>query len=310
MRGFRDEMARGHRLTRAYCDRPLGQSHVPLETFFSFLAPCAATQLIADAQRAAVAPILAGDPALAGLPLLSCTTPYKAGGRGGPMAYTNVAQGAILLRHAADLYPYSNGLAVLRATGAQIRDWLERAVSAFCQIVPGAAGPQPLLDPAFASYNFDRLDGVSYRIDLSQPARTNAEGDEIRSGPGRIRDLRRACGRDVVDDDVFLIVTNTYRAAGGGHYPVAERCDMLYSTVHPVRDVLASHIAARQGGVTQRPALGFSFTPLGGAKLVFETGPASIQHEARARALGLVADGTSDQGFARYLLTLDRKSVV
>lgn len=304
LQDVRGELARGHRRTRAFCDRPLGQSQVPLETFFSLLAPCAATQLIADAQRAAVAPIIAGDPALAALPLLSCTTPFKAGGRGGPDAYTNVSPGAILLRHAADLYPYSNGLAVLRATGAQIRDWLERAVSAFCQILPGASGPQILLDHGFASYNFDRLDGVSYQIDLSQPARTNAEGDVIHPGPGRIRDLRRACGREVVDDDVFLIVTNTYRAAGGGHYPVAARCDTVYSTVHPVRDVLANHIAARPDGVTHRPVTGFSFAPLGGANLVFETGPASIQHKARAHALGLVADGTSDQGFARYLLRL------
>jgi 2',3'-cyclic-nucleotide 2'-phosphodiesterase/3'-nucleotidase len=304
---FRAEMARGHRLTRAYSARPLGRGAVPLETFFSLLAPCAATQLIADAQRAVVAPIIAEDPALSGLTLLSCTTPFKAGGRGGPLAYTDVPAGAIMLRHAADLYPYSNGLALLRATGAQIRAWLERAVSAFRQITPGgdgAVGLQSLLDHEFASYNFDRMDGLSYRIDLRQAARTNAEGDEIRPGPGRIRDLRTAQGALVADDDLFLVVTNTYRAAGGGHFPAAAACEQLYVSPNPVRDVLASHIAATRGSLAPTATPGFSFVPLGGTKLVYETGPGAAGHEARARALGLVADGMNDQGFARYLLRL------
>lgn len=304
---FRAEMARGHRLTRAYSARPLGHSAVPLETFFSLLAPCAATQLIADAQRAVVAPLIADDPALSGLTLLSCTTPFKAGGRGGPDAYTDVTAGVIMLRHAADLYPFSNGLALLRATGAQVRAWLERAVSAFRQITPDsndALAPQALLDLEFASYNFDRMDGLSYQIDLSQPARTNAEGDEIRPGPGRIRDLRHRDGALVADDDVFLIVTNTYRAAGGGHFPTAAACECLYVSPNPVRDVIASHIATTRGVLAPSVTPCFSFTPLEGTWLVFETGPAAAGHGARAAALGLVADGVNDRGFARYLLRL------
>lgn len=304
---FRAEMARGHRLTRAYSARPLGRSNVPLETFFSLLAPCAATQLIADVQRAAVAPIIAADPTLAGLPLLSCTTPFKSGGRGGPDAFTDVPAGAILLRHAADLYPYSNNLVVVRATGAQIRAWLERSVSAFCQITPGGADgaePQPLLDPEFASYNFDRMDGLSYRIDLSQPARSNAEGNIIRPGPGRIRDLRRACGAPVADADPFLVVTNSYRAGGGGHFPAAAETQTVYLSPHPVRDLIAAHIAAMRGALSPVPTPSFSFVPLGGAWVLYETGPAAVAHPERAAALGLVADGMSDRGFARYLLRI------
>lgn len=304
---FRAEMARGHRLTRAYSARPLGRSTVALETFFSLLAPCAATQLIADAQRAAVMPIIAANPALAGLTLLSCTTPFKAGGRGGPEAYTDVPPGALMLRHAADLYPYSNGLALVRAKGVQIRDWLERAASAFRQITPGgegAQGPQALLDHDFASYNFDRMDGLSYRIDLSQPARTNAEGDEIRPGPGRIRDLCREGGGPVGDDEDFLVITNSYRAAGGGHFPAAAQCETIYLSSYPVRDVIAGHIAAMRGALCLAPKPGFSFVPLGGALVAYETGTAAAGHGARAEALGLVPDGIGGRGFARYLLRL------
>jgi 2',3'-cyclic-nucleotide 2'-phosphodiesterase/3'-nucleotidase len=119
MPAFRDQLARGHRLTRSFSARVLGRSAVPLETYFSLCAPCAATQLIADAQRAAVQPVITADPALATLPLLSCTTPFKAGGRGGPGHYTDIPAGALMLRHAADLYIYTNGLSLLHATGAR-----------------------------------------------------------------------------------------------------------------------------------------------------------------------------------------------
>jgi 2',3'-cyclic-nucleotide 2'-phosphodiesterase/3'-nucleotidase len=304
---FRAEMARGHRLTRAYSARPLGRSAVALETFFSLIAPCAATQLIADAKRAAIAPVIADNPSLAGLPLLACATPFKAGGRGGPEAYTDVPPGAILLRHAADLYPYSNGLALLRANGAQIRAWLERSVSAFRQIKAGPAAQdeaQLLLDHEFASYNFDRFDGLSYQIDLSQPARTNAEGDEIRPGTGRIRDLRQSCGALVRDEDQFLIVTNSYRAGGGGHFPAAASCETVYLSPHPVRDLIAGHIAAMRGALAPSAPQGFSFAPLDGALVVYETGRAAVHHAARASALGLVPDGFNDRGFARFLLRL------
>jgi 2',3'-cyclic-nucleotide 2'-phosphodiesterase/3'-nucleotidase len=298
-------MARSHRITRAFSARPLGRNAVPLETYFSFLAPCAATQLIADTQRAAVADLLLARDDLAALPLISVTTPFKAGGRGGPTNYTDIPAGAILLRHAADLYGYSNGLSLLRATGAQLLDWLERSVSAFRQIIPGEGQePQPLIDMAFASYNFDRMDGLRYEIDLSQPARTNADGDEIMAGPGRVRNLRLSCGVPVRDDARFLVVTSSYRAAGGGHFPAAAGCETVHMTPDPVRGMLINAISASSGPIDPVVTPSFSFTPLGGARALFLTGPGSAAYATRANALGLSPDGIDDSGFARYLLTM------
>lgn len=302
---FRRQMLRGHRLTRAFSARPLGRSAVPLETYFSLVSPCAATQVIADAQRAAVAPLLEDRDDLAALPLISVTTPFKAGGRSGPGYYTDVPPGAVLLRHAADLYAYANGMAVLRATGAQLRDWLERSASAFFRIDPGHRGPpQVLIDRAFASYNFDRMDGLLYEIDLTQPARTNAEGDEIRTGPGRIRNLRLACGVPVRDDACYLVATSAYRAAGGGHFPAAQACETVHATAEPVRSAVVDHITGARSPLVPviRPC--FSFTPMGGVEVVVHTGPGAMAHADRARALGLVFDGIDDTGFARYLLRI------
>lgn len=302
---FRQQMARGHRLTRAFSSRPLGRSAVAYETYFSLLAPCAATQLIAGAQRAAVSQLVAERDDLAALPLISAVTPFKSGGRGGPGHYTDVPAGAILLRHAADLYGYSNGLSLVRATGAQIRCWLERSAAAFHRVKPGQGGvPQPLLERTFASYNFDRMDGLRYEIDLGQPACTNVEGDEIREGPGRIRNLRLSCGVPLRDEASFLVATSTYRAAGGGHFPSAAACQEVYTTPDPVRGALVSYIMAASAPLDPVIKPCFSFTPLGGVPVVFHTGPGAAAHPDRARALGLVPDGVEADGFARYLLKI------
>jgi 2',3'-cyclic-nucleotide 2'-phosphodiesterase/3'-nucleotidase len=303
--GLRQQMLRGHRLTRAYSARPLGRTAVPLETYFSLIAPCAATQVIADAQRAAVAHLIAERDDLAALPLISASTPFKSGGRGGPFHYTDVPAGPVLLRHAADLYGYSNGLVLLKATGARLRDWLERSVSAFHRIEPGPGGaPQPLIDRSFASYNFDRMDGLRYEIDLTQPARTNAEGDVIRPGPGRIRNLRLSCGLAVRDDAQYLVATSAYRAAGGGHFPAAQGCETVFESADPVRGALVAHIAACKGALTPVIEPSFSFTPLQGTDVVLHTGPGAHSHPDRIRALGLVPDGCEDDGFARFLMRI------
>jgi 2',3'-cyclic-nucleotide 2'-phosphodiesterase/3'-nucleotidase len=303
--GLRQKLLRGHRLTRAYSARPLGRTAVPLETYFSLVAPCAATQVIADAQRAAVAHLIAERDDLAALPLISSCTPFKSGGRGGPFHYTDVPVGAVLLRHAADLYGYVNGLVLLKATGARLRDWLERSASAFHRIEPGqGAAPQPLLDRSFASYNFDRMDGLRYEIDLTQPARTNAEGDVIRPGPGRIRNLRLACGLPVRDAAEYLIITNGYRAAGGGHFPSAQACEAVYTSADPVRGALVSHISAHKEPLMPAVEPSFSFTPLQGTEVVLHTGPGACAHPDRIRALGLVPDGVEDDGFARFLMRI------
>ena len=302
---LRQLMMRGHRMTRAYSARPLGRTATPLETYFSLVAPCAATQVIADAQRAAVAPLLAERDDLAALPLISAATPFKAGGRGGPAHYTDVPVGAVLLRHAADLYCYANGLVLLKATGAQLRDWLERSVSAFRTIAPDPdLPPQQLIDQSFASYNFDRLDGLRYEIDLSQPARTNTEGDVIRPGPGRIRNLRLSCGVPIRDEGRYLVVTSAYRAAGGGHFPAARDCETVFESTDPVRNALVAHITASKTPLDPVIDPSFSFLPLGGAHVLIQTGPGAAAYTDRIAALDLRPDGVEDDGFARYLMRI------
>ncbi|OAN76517.1 hypothetical protein A8B78_03285 [Jannaschia sp. EhC01] len=303
---LRLDVAREHAATRRYVARPLGTCGVALETYFSVLAPCAATQLIAEAQWDAARPLIEDTPVLKGLPILSAVAPFKSGGRSGPRSYTDVPPGPLRLRHAADLYLYPNMLSVLRISGQGVRDWLERSASLFRQIDPGADQPQRLIDHDFAPYNFDRLAGLRYQIDVSRPARTNAEGDEVRDTPGRIRNLTLADGTPLGPHDEVAVITNSYRSAGGGHMKAAQQAEEAIVAQFSVRDAVAQYISHSASAIHPVVERTFSLMPLGGTQVVVETGPGALQHRCRLDALGLTPmDGTvTDDGFQRFLMRL------
>lgn len=301
---LRLDVAREHNATRSFVARPLGQSDVPLETYFSVIAPCAATQLIAEAQWDAAAPLIAGEPTLQGLPVLSAVAPFKAGGRSGPRSYTDVPVGPLRLRHAADLYLYPNMLSVLRISGQGVLDWLERSASIFHQIQPGAQTPQKLIDHNFAPYNFDRLAGLRYQIDVSRPARTNAEGDEIYDTPGRIRNLTLADGTPLRPEDEVAVITNSYRSAGGGHMAAAQMADEVIVAQFSVRDAVARFICDSAGPVHPVAEPTFCLTPLGGTDVVFETGPGALTHIERLKSLGLTSLEAIEGGFQPFAMKL------
>ncbi|WP_071673812.1 bifunctional 2',3'-cyclic-nucleotide 2'-phosphodiesterase/3'-nucleotidase [Nioella nitratireducens] len=289
-----------HHATLAHARRRIGDSLTPLETYFALVGNSPALALLAEAQAEFARAQLADHP-LSDLPLLSVAPPFKAGGRAGPGFYTDIPAGALSIRHAADLYAFPNTLQVVVATGADLQDWLERAASGFNQIVPGQAG-QLLVAPSFSAYNFDVIFGVTYQIDLSAAARYSADGEQVYPANSRIRAL--SCrGRPVAAEDRFLVVTSSYRAAGGGHFPAPARCDSVVKGSESARDVLVRHIEARSPlRIEAQPT--WRFLPMPGTRVVYETGPGAMAHKATWTALGLIPDGQSDAGFQRFDLPL------
>ncbi|MDW3118552.1 MAG: 5'-nucleotidase C-terminal domain-containing protein [Roseovarius pacificus] len=201
-----------------------------------------------------------------GLPVLSATAPFKTGGRAGPQYYTDVPAGPLRLRHAADLYSFPNTLVGARIDGARLRDWLERAASCFRLIVPDRAD-QMLCNSLMPGHAFDVIDGIRYRIDLTQPPRYAPDGSIANPGASRIVDLEHD-GVPVTDSDRFLIATNSYRAFGGGSYPALPEPDIVLQGETPVRDILRglhpqgragdgprhAHMVLCPGARRQRPA--------------------------------------------------------
>jgi 2',3'-cyclic-nucleotide 2'-phosphodiesterase/3'-nucleotidase len=200
-------------------------------------------QLINEAQRSYAARLAAVNPDLAGLPILSAAAPFKCGGRNGPEYYTDVARGPIAIKDIADIYPYPNSLRVLKVDGATVQEWLERSASIFLRIDPSVAGEQPLLGPAFACYNFDVIDGVDYAIDVTQSARYDDSGALIAPDARRIRDLTFN-GAPIDPKQTFLVVTNNYRASGGGGFPGCDGGRPTIEAPDAVRDILLRHVEA------------------------------------------------------------------
>ena len=288
-----------HEATLAHIRRPIGQTAVPLHTYFTPIGPASAVRLVADAQAARMAEILKGTPHEA-LPLLSCAAPFKAGGRGGPGSFTDVPVGDIALRHVADLYPYPNLLTAIRVTGAELRDWLEHVAGYFNRIDPDRAG-QALVSTGFPSHDFDTITGVRYTFDLTRPARFTTGGMLADKDSWRIRDLTFD-GKPVTDDQEFIVATNDYRASGDGSIPGAHQGKVVVRSDEFNRDVVAKYLSDTNP-LRQISSPNWSLAPIPGATVCFRTGPAARRYAEAAADLGLTLLDTDETGF----LTVEKR---
>lgn len=290
-----------HLATLNYIRRPVGQSAVPLNSFFALVTETAATRIIAEAQAAHVRQALRNS-RWSGLPILSATAPYKAGGRGGPDYFTDVQAGDLVIRHLADLYLYPNTIRALHLKGAEVADWLEHSMGIYRQIIPGQ-DDQPLIDPDFPSYNFDTMTGLTYAIDLSAPRRFDKAGQLIDPSAHRLKDLRwNGAALDPQQD--FVVVTNSYRAAGGGEFPgLPDPSRIIHDSPLAVRDILLRHVLM-QGAVMGLDRSAWHFRPMPMTSVLFDSAPQATEHLKETAFLKLESMGMTAQGFARFRLKL------
>jgi 2',3'-cyclic-nucleotide 2'-phosphodiesterase/3'-nucleotidase len=232
---------KAHDETLAYVRLPVGDIASPINSYFALVADDPSVQLINAAQLWYAKKLIAAIPALNGFPILSAAAPFKSGGRGGPDYYTDVKAGPIAIKNVADIYLYPNMLRAVKIDGATVREWLERSVGVFQQIDPTRAAEQPLLDAAFASYNFDVIDGVTYLADPTQPSRYDEDGKLINPAARRVLDLRFD-GRPIDEKQPFIVVTNNYRASGGGNFPGCDGSTIVLEAPDANRDALVRYI--------------------------------------------------------------------
>ena len=248
-----DAAKAGHAATLHYVRTPVGRLATPLHTYLAMIADDPTVELVNEAQRAYAAPLVVARADLASLPVLSASAPFKCGGRGGPDFYTDIAEGPIAIKDVADIYPYPNSVRVVKVDGATLGEWLERSASIFRRIDPASRDEQPLLGPAFACYNFDVIDGVRYAIDVTEPARYDESGALVAPQARRIRDLAFN-GAPIDPGRAFLVVTNNYRASGGGGFPGCDGTSVAIEAPDANRDVVlkyiesATEVAAKSDG--------------------------------------------------------------
>lgn len=221
----------------AYMRTPIGAAGFPITSYFADAGDSSVVAVINAAQIAyAKAHLYDAHPELRGLPLLSAASAFKTGFAGAD-DYTDIAAGPLSLRNAADLYLYPNTLTVVKLDGAGVKAWLEKAAEHFNRIDPAATIPQALINRRTPSYNFDVLEGdgkesLSYAIDVSQPVGQ------------RIVDLQFR-GKPLDPKQAFLVVTNNYRAGGGGHFPGLDGGATVWVAPDTNRDAVIDFVRAQ-----------------------------------------------------------------
>jgi 2',3'-cyclic-nucleotide 2'-phosphodiesterase/3'-nucleotidase len=287
-----------HEATLAYVRQPVGETRGSINSYWALVADDPSVQIVSNAQTWYVRE-LARNAGLGDLPLLSAAAPFKAGGRGGPDYFTDVKPGPIAIKDVADIYLYPNTLRVVKVTGAQVREWLERSAGLFNRVDPASTAEQELINTKFPSYNFDVIDGVTYKIDVTQPSRYDSDGKVAAPDAHRIRDLAFN-GKPVDEAQEFLVATNNYRAGGGGNFPGADGKTIVMEAPDLNRDVVVRYIVG-QKTIDPSADSNWALAPWPRSAVVsFVTGPGA----AAFRPPGLVAEemGHTPDGFTKYRL--------
>ena len=262
-----------HQDTIKYVNTPVGTSEFRITSFFSTTGDTAAMQLINAAQIDYVKTFVQNNlPQYSSLPILSAAAPFKMnfGGSG----FTDIPAGGIAIKNIADLYLYPNTLQAVKISGETLKGWLEKSAQQFNTIDPAKADDQSLISSSFPSYNFDVIDGVTYQIDVTKPVGSRIVSLSYNNQP-------------VLPSQEWIVVTNNYRASGGGGFPGLDGKSIIIESPDTNRDIIVSYV--KKVGTLKRAKDGadrnWSFVPVAVAgKVTFES---AYDAEAVARDEGI-----------------------
>ena len=280
----------------AYVNTPIGESNVRMSSYFAdegnmtALAPINAAQ--ADYVRTELPRT---HPELRDVPVLSSAAAFRTG-FGGPDDYTDVTPGPLTLRSAADLYFYPNTLAAVKTDGAGLKAWLEKSAERFNRIDPTQAAEQPLINDKYPGFNYDQIQGgIHYVIDISKPVGQ------------RITTLTYH-GKPVTPEQPFIIVTNNYRASGGGHFPGLDGSNIVLAAPDGTRENLADWLKRKkQIDASDLEATSWHFAPLKTHGPVVFNGASDKQAVANAAGLDAVHPlKNNGDGTTTYTIDLSR----
>lgn len=238
-------LKKAHEATIKYINSGVGKTTNDINSFFSLVSDDSSVELVAKSQKWYVENLIKqGQTELQeykDLPLLSAAAPFKAGGRGfeDPTYFVDIKSGDIKFKDLSNLYIYDNTLNVIKLNGAQVKEWLEMCSGAFNTIDLNNKNEQELLNENFRSYNFDTIEGLTYEIDVTKPAKYDEDGNIINKNSSRITNLKFN-GKDLNLNQEFLIVTNNYRA--NGKFPGVRDAKVVYASAYENRQAIADYI--------------------------------------------------------------------
>ncbi|OAS86699.1 bifunctional metallophosphatase/5'-nucleotidase [Metabacillus litoralis] len=139
----------------------------------------------------------------------------------------------ITMRDIVANYIYPNTLKVIRVSGKDIKDALERSAAYFL-LKDGIIDVNPeFTHPKPQHYNYDMWEGIEYTFDLTKPIET------------RVVKLAKD-GKSIRMDETFDVVMNNYRAGGGGNYPMFKGKPVIKDIPIDMSELMAEYILKRK----------------------------------------------------------------
>ncbi|GMK43494.1 2',3'-cyclic-nucleotide 2'-phosphodiesterase [Paenibacillus glycanilyticus] len=293
-----DAVAEDHQHTLDYVRGPVGTTTAPINSFFALVQDDPSIQIVTNAQKWYVEKQLQGTD-YEGIPVLSAGAPFKAGGRQGPAYYTNIPAGSIAIKNVADLYLYSNTVNAVLVTGAELKEWLEWSAGQFNTIDPASREKQELINYDFPTYNFDVIDGVTYQIDVSKPAKYKADGTVLNAKSSRIVNLKYE-GKPIDPAKKFVVASNNYRASSSKFAnPDGKR--IILASPDENRQVIIDYIRSFK---TINPTAdgNWSLAPINDkVNVAFKTSPDAKAAAAEVKSLSYV--GSTEDGYSEFKLS-------
>jgi 2',3'-cyclic-nucleotide 2'-phosphodiesterase/3'-nucleotidase len=218
-------LADQHKKVVAYVNQVVGRATATLTTVEARYKDAPIIDLITRVQEDVVKAALAGTE-YASLPVIAQASPFS--------RTSQIPAGDVTIRDLSSLYVYDNTLVAKLLTGAQVRAYLEYSAEYYVQTAPGAAVDVEKLTNAGGrpDYNYDYVSGLSYDIDIAQPAGS------------RIRNLTFQ-GAALDDDRQFVLAVNNYRANGGGAFPHVATAKELWAESTEIRTRIAEWVTAK-----------------------------------------------------------------
>lgn len=293
-----------HAQTLAYVRSQVAVSSAPIYSYFAQVSDDPSVQIVSNAQTAYVKRAMQGTD-YEKYPVLSAAAPFKSGGRQGWSYYTDIPAGPLAIKNVADLYIYPNTLKAMLITGADVKEWLEMSAGQFNRIDPQGAPEQQLINVAYPSYNFDTLDGVSYALDVTEPAKYTERGVLAAPTANRVKNLMFQ-GKPIDPAAQFVVATNNYRAFGGGNFPGITATKVIFDAPEENREVLVQYLtgfAAATGQAALNPSAdnNWRIQPVPGVKLRFLSASEASKYVGQHPGIQQVKD--NGDGSALFELT-------
>ncbi|MFE2097759.1 bifunctional metallophosphatase/5'-nucleotidase [Streptomyces sp. NPDC059468] len=218
-------LADEHAKVVTYVNQVVGTATATLTTVEARYKDAPIIDLITRVQEDVVKAALAGTE-YAALPVLAQASPFS--------RTSEIPAGDVTIRDLSSLYVYDNTLVAKLLTGAQVRAYLEYSAAYYVQTAADAAVDVEKLtnEGGRPDYNYDYVSGLSYDIDIAQPAGS------------RIKNLTFK-GAALDDAQQFVFAVNNYRANGGGAFPHVASARELWSESTEIRTRIAEWVTAK-----------------------------------------------------------------